>query len=91
MLTSSGPISEPHNTIGMVIAFASATEGFSKNISVESTYELALKQLIASAKAKKANGLINVSFQNRISASQGCGGPKQVFEVFAWGTAVEIG
>ena len=90
MLVSSGSICESYATIGLVIGFASKTEGCSGKIAVEDTYKQALKRLIESAKAKKANGLINVAFQNRVASSAGCGAPNQVFEVFAWGTAIQI-
>lgn len=59
-------------------------------MAVEDTYKAALQRLIESAKAKRANGLIFVSFQNRVASQAGCGSARQVFEVFAWGTAIQI-
>lgn len=90
MLVSSGAICERYQTIGLVVGFASKSEGCGGKVAVEDTYKAALKRLIESAVATKANGLIYVSFQNRVASSAGCGGAQQVFEVFAWGTAVKI-
>lgn len=83
MLVSSGSICESYTTIGLVVGFASKTEGCSGKMAVEDTYKQALKRLVESANAKRANGLIHVSFQNRVASTAGCGTPNQVFEVFA--------
>lgn len=91
MLVSSGAICESYSTIGLVLGFASRTDGCSGKLAVEDTYKAALCRCIESAKAKRANGLIYVSFQNRVASHAGCGTAQQVFEVFAWGTAVQIG
>ena len=90
MVMSSGAIGEPYRTLGMVIGFASATEGCGGGINGEQVYQTAMKRLQESATAMSANAVIFVSFQNRAASKQGCGGPSQVFEVFAWGTAVYV-
>jgi uncharacterized protein YbjQ (UPF0145 family) len=90
MLVSSGAICERYQTIGLVVGFASKTEGCGGKIAIEDTYKAALKRLIESATASKANALLFVSFQNRVASTAGCGGAQQVFEVFAWGTAVRV-
>lgn len=90
MKISSGGISRPYSVIGIVVGFASTTESCGSSIKVESTYQAALDRLVESASAKGANGLLFVNFQNRAAVAQGCTGPRQAFEVFAWGTAVRI-
>jgi hypothetical protein len=75
---------------GLVVGFASQSEGCSGSIQIEKTYRAALQRLIDSAAAMHANGLIYVNFQNRVASQAGCNNTKQVFEVFAWGTAVRL-
>jgi hypothetical protein len=87
---SSGGISQPYQVIGIVIGFASTTDSCGSGVKVESTYQAALDRLVESAVGKGANGLLFVSFQNRTAVAQGCAGPSQAFEVFAWGTAVRL-
>ncbi len=72
------------------MAFSSKPEGFAGSLNFEDVYQTALERLKESAKSLGGNGLINVGFQNRIGSQAGCGGAKQVFEVFAWGTAIEF-
>lgn len=90
MIVSSGAVCQQYEVLGLVVGFASASEGCSGGIKVEDTYQMALKRLTESATAKGANGLIFVNFQNRVAINTGCIGPTQAFEVFAWGTAVKI-
>ncbi|MBO9998841.1 MAG: heavy metal-binding domain-containing protein [Cyanobacteria bacterium SID2] len=90
MIVSSGGIDQNYRVLGLVVGFASDTEGCSGGIAVENTYQSALKRLMESASAQGANGLLYVNFQNRFAATGGCSGPKQAFEVFAWGTAVQL-
>lgn len=87
MIVSSGGVWTKYQVIGLVVGFASKTEGCS-GTPIEPVYHLALKRLTEAAKQKGAAGLLFVNFQNRRAVSQGCTGPSQVFEVFAWGTAV---
>lgn len=88
MLVSSGDANRPFVALGLVVGFASESEGCSGGINVEGVYEAALKRLTESATARGATGLLFVNFQNRMATAAGCTGPKQAFEVFAWGTAV---
>jgi hypothetical protein len=90
MKISSGGVSQPFRVIGIVIGFASTTESCGSGLKVEATYKAALDRLVESATAKGANGLLFVNFQNRAAVAQGCAGPTQAFEVFAWGTAVQL-
>jgi uncharacterized protein YbjQ (UPF0145 family) len=90
VIISSGRICEMYQTLGLVVGFASQSEGCNGPVQVEKTYRAALQRLIDSAAAMRANGLIYVNFQNRVASQTGCNGTKQVFEVFAWGTAVRL-
>lgn len=89
MLISSGDADRAFRALGLVIGFASAGEGCQGTIDVESVYQTALKRLTESARARGADALLFVNFQNRVASAQACGGSKQAFEVFAWGTAVQ--
>jgi uncharacterized protein YbjQ (UPF0145 family) len=87
VLVSSGDANRPFKVLGLVVGFASK----SGNIDVEAVYEKALKRLTESAKELGASGLLFVNFQNRVAvAPHPCGGTQQAFEVFAWGTAVQL-
>jgi uncharacterized protein YbjQ (UPF0145 family) len=89
MLISSGDAGRPFRAINLVVGFASKMEGCQGHIDIEDVYEQALKRLEEGAKELDANAILFVNFQNRVATGQGCTGPpKQVFEVFAWGTAV---
>jgi Putative heavy-metal-binding len=90
VVVSSGPICAEYNVLGLVVGFASKTEGCSGTIAVEGVYQMALQRLIEGARGRGANGLIHVNFQNRVASQAGCGSAKQVFEVFAWGTAIQF-
>jgi len=90
ILVSSGGICEPYQTLGLVVGFASKSEGCGGKIAIEDTYRAALQRLTESAKAKGGNALIFVNFQNRVASQAGCGQAQQVFEVFAWGTAIRV-
>ncbi len=89
MLVSSGDAGRPFKVLDLVVGFASKTEGCQGTIKVESVYRKALERLEEGASALDADGLLFVSFQSRVASAQGCGTAKQVFEVFAWGTAVQ--
>ncbi len=82
MIVSSGGICQPHETIGLVVGFASSPNS-------EAAFKRARERLLESAAAKQADGLIHVQFQSQKSRGQGCVlRNSQVLEVFAWGTAV---
>lgn len=90
MIISSGGVCEQYQVLGLVVGFASVSEGCSSGVNVEGTYQTALRRLTESATAQGADGLIFVNFQNRVAVKPGCTGPSQAFEVFAWGTAVKF-
>jgi len=90
MIISSGGVCQQYQVLGLVVGFASVSEGCGGGIKVEDTYQVALKRLTESAVAKGADGLIFVNFQNRVAVKAGCTGTSQAFEVFAWGTAVKF-
>lgn len=90
MLMSSGGIPGQYQVVQMVFGFASATEGCNGVINSQAVYQMATQRLVESATAAGASGVLFVGFQNRVAVSRGCSGPKQAFEVFAWGTAVRF-
>jgi hypothetical protein len=91
MVVVSSGISVPYGVINMVYGFASKNEGCSGGIDSTAVYASAVKRLEESAVAMGADAVIHVSFQNRMAVGSGCTGrSEQVFEVFAWGTAVKV-
>jgi uncharacterized protein YbjQ (UPF0145 family) len=87
---SSGAICEKYQTLGLVVGFASTTQGCQGKMNIEGTYKRALQRLVESAKSQGANGVIFVNFQNRVAWAPACMGSNQVFEVFSWGTAIRL-
>jgi len=90
MIVSSGAVCQQYEVIGLVVGFASVSEGCDGGIKVEETYRIALKRMTESAAAQGADGLIYVNFQNRVAVKAGCAGTAQAFEDFAWGTAIKL-
>ena len=88
MLISSGDANRPFKVLGLVVGYASRTRSLRGKLNPESVYEEALERLTESADEHNADGLLFVNFQSRVASDQGCSGPLQAFEVFAWGTAV---
>lgn len=99
MLTAAGNINEAYEVIGVVHAMANRTpqsEGFGKPkvMPVMAAYEDALSRLKDAAKRSGANGLIHISYEQRVAVGNrpGCTGDRaeQVLEVYAWGTAITL-
>jgi uncharacterized protein YbjQ (UPF0145 family) len=91
MVISSGGVTGKYRVLGLVVGFASVAEGCTGGIEIEGVYRASLRRLVESAEAMGANGLLFVNFQNRVASTVGCNNQgKQVFEVFSWGTAVQL-
>jgi uncharacterized protein YbjQ (UPF0145 family) len=52
-------------------------------------YSKVAEQLQSNAANMGATAVVHASFDYRVAVSSGCGGGRQVFEVFAYGTAVK--
>lgn len=92
MLLTSGPIDEKTETLGLVFAMgASVAEGCSDQINAIAAYQNANNELKKLAKEMNADAIVCINYQNRNAVSNSCGSRgKQVFEVYAWGTAVRF-
>ncbi|AUX28252.1 MULTISPECIES: heavy metal-binding domain-containing protein [Sorangium] len=88
MLMCSGGVTQSYQVLKMVFGFASVVDGCGGTLNTQGAYHAALQRLEESATAIGAHGVLFIGFQNRVASAQGCTGPKQAFEVFAWGTAV---
>jgi uncharacterized protein YbjQ (UPF0145 family) len=92
MLLASGPIEEKTKTLGMVWGYGSSTEaGCSSTIDGLEAYKNATEAIKEQARSMGADGIVSVSYEYRNATSKACAGSgKQVFEVYAWGTAVQL-
>jgi uncharacterized protein YbjQ (UPF0145 family) len=93
MITSTGPLSEPYETISVVYCVISKkANGCSGQHDVMGAYDQAIKLLSKSAKdLYKADAVICLTFQYRVSIGKSCGGGSEgFFELYAQGTAVRL-
>jgi Putative heavy-metal-binding len=85
---STGDFKEPYDIIDLVFAYGSSGEGFLKTANPLEAYGKVADQLRERAAKIGANGVVHAAFDYRTAVGAGCGSGKQVFEVFAYGTAV---
>lgn len=64
--------------------------GLFKSANPMEAYPKVRDQLKVSAEKLKADALIGVNFDYRVAVNTGCGSSSQVFEVFAYATAVKF-
>jgi len=88
MVLSTGDIKRDYEIIDLVFAYGDSTaEGCFGNCTPSQAYEKAAQILGHNAMGKGANAVINVRFDFRVAQDYR---NKQVFEVFAYGTAVKV-
>jgi len=87
---STGDLKEPYDIIDVVFAYGSSGEGFLKTANPIEAYGKVADQLRERAAKVGANGIVNASFDYRMAVGSGCSSGKQVFEVFAYVTAVKV-
>ena len=91
MLLSTGDIKDNYQVLDLVFASGNSTEGFLKNCQPIDAYQKVAQLLAKTASSIGADGVINIRFDFRVAATQGVFSPNQVFEVYAYGTAVKVG
>ena len=88
MILSTGDIKGNYEIIDLVFAYGDSTaEGCFGSCTPPQAYEKASQLLAQSATGKGANAVINIRFDFRVAQNFR---NKQVFEVFAYGTAVKV-
>lgn len=90
ILVSTGQIPYAHDVIGPVFAYGSSKEGFLRTANPIEAYHKVTTVLQQEAAKFGADAVIFASFDYRVAVSFGCWGNRQVFEVFAYGTAVRF-
>jgi uncharacterized protein YbjQ (UPF0145 family) len=90
VMLSTGDLKDPYDIVDVVFAYGSSGEGFLKTANPLEAYAKVAEQLRNRAAKAGANGIVHAAFDYRTAAGTGCSSGKQVFEVFAYGTAVKI-
>jgi uncharacterized protein YbjQ (UPF0145 family) len=92
MLLATGPINEPTETLGVVIAMGtSVASGCAGLVNPMEAYQKANNALKDLGREMRADAVISVNYQLRSAVSRSCGSNgRQVFEVYASGTAVKF-
>jgi len=93
MLTATGNINSTYAVLGVITMSVIKPQkaGCSGGgLPVDVAYQEAVSGLTAIAERKGANGVIHIGFEHRVSTTAGCGATSANFELYAWGTAVQI-
>jgi uncharacterized protein YbjQ (UPF0145 family) len=90
MIVTTTNLSEKYEIMDVVFAYGSSGEGFLKTANPMEAYPKVLEELKKNAKNKGADAIVGAKFDYRVAAGTGCSNGKQVFEVFAYGTAVKF-
>ncbi len=94
MITSTGNINHTYVVLGTIHTMVSMPEkkGCSDNgLPILDAYKDVTKELQSLARQNGGNGIINIGYEQRVSAGQGCSGnTTSNIELYAWGTAIEV-
>lgn len=90
MLVSTTNIDKKYEVIDIVFAYGNSTQGFLKTANPMEAYPKVKEALISEAEKLSAEGIIGITFDYRVAVKSGCGSSSQVFEVFAYGTAIKF-
>jgi len=94
MITATGNINQNYEVIGVLtisVIKPQKTGCSGDGLPVDAAYEEAVSGLVSLANKRGANGVIHIGFEHRVSTSAvGCGGSSANFELYAWGTAVQV-
>jgi hypothetical protein len=93
MLTATGNINQEYSVIGVItvsIVKPEKTGCSASGLPVDAAYTEALGELQAVAAKRGADGVIHIGFEHRVSTSAACGATNANFELYAWGTAVQL-
>jgi len=84
ILCSTGNIHEPYSVVDVVFAMGNSKEGFPRGANPLHVYRKVTKELKHAAYQAGGNAVIHVHYDYRVATDN----ESQVFEVFAYGTAV---
>ena len=87
---STGGIPFDYVIIDVIFAYGNSSETFFKGANPMQAYERVSNRLEQIAAQMGADTVLWVQYDYRVALNQGLFGPNQVFEVFAYGTAVKL-
>ena len=93
MLTATGNINAAYEVIGVItvsVIKPEKTGCAGGGLPVDAAYQEAVSGLVAVAKKQGASGVIHIGFEHRVSTTSGCGTSSANFELYAWGTAINL-
>jgi uncharacterized protein YbjQ (UPF0145 family) len=90
ILLSTGEVQYQYRVIDVVFAYGNSSQSFFKDANPMEAYQRVSVMLEQAAAQIGANAVLWVKYDYRVALTQGLIGPNQVFEVFAYGTAVKL-
>lgn len=87
---STGEVPFSYEIIDIVFAYSNSSENFFQGANPIQAYEEVSNVLEQTAAQMGADAVIWIKYDYRVALNQGPLGPNQVFEVFAYGTAVKL-
>lgn len=90
VILSTGEVPFNYKIIDVVFAYGNSSETFFKGANPMQAYERVSTMLEQAAAKIGADAVLWVKYDYRVAPNQGLFGPNQVFEVFAYGTAVKL-
>lgn len=90
IIISTGDLKQDYTIIDTLFAMDSSKGGVLFSANPGEAFKGVKAQLVKACKAAGGNAIINCQFEYRVAVSQGLMGSKQVFEIFAYGTAVKV-
>ena len=97
MLAAAGNINQPYATLGVIHAVVTrpakeAGCSGAGGLPIQEAFDAVLDALTVSAAKSGGDGLIHVSYDYRVSATNmACNQSKAVIEVYGWGTVICLG
>ena len=86
MIFSTGDLKQNYSIIDIIFTYGSTKEGFFGGTNTNKAFEDVKAELSKKCEAIGGDAVINCRFEHRVAVD----GRKQVFELFAYGTAVKI-
>lgn len=90
MIVSTTDIKKDYEILDVVFAYGSSGTGWLKTANPMEAYPKVLEELKSNAVKIGAEAIVGATFDYRVAVGTGCSNGKQVFEVFAYGTAVKF-
>src|SRR5215211_652990 len=89
IILSTGEVQYQYRVIDVVFAYGNSSQSFFKGVNPMEAYQRVSTMLEQAAAQVGANAVLWVKYDYRVSLTQGFLTTNQVFEVFAYGTAVK--